>query len=133
MEKAGKLTPKDDDEDSDDDDSDEDFDDEDEEDKPISSRYAPLELKIKFLQDPEAKKLETQIREVFRRYPDMKFKDAIALAKASNQESETKRPLGLKSNASKPKGIESLSEEEAIKLEPAQFLEWGRKTGKIKE
>jgi hypothetical protein len=68
----------------------------------------------------------------FKRYPDMKFEDAFALAKASNPVSETKRTLSFKSS-SKPKDLASLPQEEALKLEPAEYLKWARATGNVKE
>lgn len=120
------------DEDDSDDDSDSD-DTDDEEDEPISTLYAPIELKVLFLENPGAKEYEKEIRANLKEYPNMKFDKAFALAKASNPVSETKRNLSFK-NSSKPKDITSLSTEEALKLDdPKAYLEWARKTGNIKE
>lgn len=118
---------------ADDSDSDEDDDDTDDTDEPISTQYAPLELKVLFLENPETKEYEAEIRANLKKYPDMEFDDAFKLAKASNPVSETKRNLSFKSS-SKPKDITSLSQEEALKLDdPKAYLEWARKTGNIKE
>ena len=120
------------DEDDSDDDSDSD-DDDDEESVAVSTRYAPVEIELKILKTPGASEYEKEIMATFKRYPDMKFEDAFALAKASNPVSETKRNLSFKSS-SKPKDITSLSTEEALKLDdPKAYLEWARKTGNIKE
>lgn len=109
---------------------DEDYEDTDE---PISTKYAPIELKVLFLENSDAKEYETEIREKLKKYPDMDFSDAFALAKASKPQSTTKSGLGLSQKASKPKDITSLSEEEALKLDTVQYLDWARKTGNIKE
>jgi hypothetical protein len=115
------------------DDSDDDSDDDDDTDEPVSTRYAPIELEVKFLKNPGAQEYEAEIMENFRKYPDMKFEDAFNLAKASKPVSETKRNLSFKSS-SKPKDITNLSQEEALKLDdPKAYLEWARKTGNIKE
>ena len=116
-----------------DDDSDSDSDDTDtDESKPVSTRYAPVEIELKILKTPGASEYEKEIMATFKRYPDMKFEDAFALAKASNPVSETKRNLSFKSS-SKPKELASLPQEEALKLEPAEYLKWARATGNVKE
>ena len=119
------------DEDDSDDDSDSD-DDDDEENVAVSTRYAPVEIELKILKTPGASEYEKEIMATFKRYPDMKFEDAFALAKASNPVSETKRNLSFKSS-SKPKELASLPQEEALKLEPAEYLKWARATGNVKE
>lgn len=119
------------DEDDSDDDSDSD-DDDDEENVAVSTRYAPVEIELKILKTPGASEYEKEIMATFKRYPDMKFEDAFALAKASNPVSETKRNLSFKSS-SKPKDLASLPQEEALKLEPAEYLKWARATGNVKE
>ena len=119
------------DEDDSDDDSDSD-DDDDEESVAVSTRYAPVEIELKILKTPGASEYEKEIMATFKRYPDMKFEDAFALAKASNPVSETKRNLSFKSS-SKPKELASLPQEEALKLEPAEYLKWARATGNVKE
>lgn len=119
------------DEDDSDDDSDSD-DDDDEESVAVSTRYAPVEIELKILKTPGASEYEKEIMATFKRYPDMKFDDAFALAKASNPVSETKRNLSFKSS-SKPKELASLPQEEALKLEPAEYLKWARATGNVKE
>lgn len=117
---------------SDDSESD-DEDDSDDTDEPISNKYAPIELKVLFLETPDAKEYEAEIRANLKKYPDMEFKDAFTLAKASNPVSETKRNISFRSS-SKSKDITSLSQEEALKLDdPKAYLEWARKTGNIKE
>ncbi len=119
------------DEDDSDDDSDSD-DDDDEENVAVSTRYAPVEIELKILKTPGASEYEKEIMATFKRYPDMKFDDAFALAKASNPVSETKRNLSFKSS-SKPKDLASLPQEDALKLEPAEYLKWARATGNVKE
>ncbi len=112
--------------------SDDDSDDDDTS-EPVSTRYAPIELEVKFLKNPGAQEYEAEIMANFKKYPDMKFEDAFNLAKASKPVSETKRNLSFKSS-SKPKDISNLSQEEALKLDdPKAYLEWARKTGNIKE
>ena len=120
------------DESDDDSDDDSDSDDEDEENIAVSTRYAPVEIELKILKTPGASEYEKEIMATFKRYPDMKFDDAFALAKASNPVSETKRNLSFKSS-SKPKDLASLPQEEALKLEPAEYLKWARATGNVKE
>lgn len=115
---------------NDDDSSDED--DSDDTDEPISTQYAPIELKVLFLENPVAKEYESEIRANLKKYPDMDFDDAFKLAKASNPVSETKRNLSFKSS-SKPKDLASLPQEDALKLEPAEYLKWARATGNVKE
>ena len=110
-----------------------DEDDSDDTDEPISTQYAPIELKVLFLETPDAKEYEAEIRANLKKYPDMEFNDAFTLAKASNPVSKTKRDLNFR-NTTKPKDITSLSQEEALKLDdPKAYLEWARKTGNIKE
>lgn len=118
---------------SDDSDSydDDDSDDEDT-DEPISTKYAPIELKVLFLENPASKDYESEIRANLKKYPDMDFDDAFKLAKADKPVSETKRSLSFKST-SKPKDISSLSEEEALKLPETEYLKWARATGSLKE
>lgn len=114
-------------------DSDDDSDsDEDDTDEPISTQYAPIELKVLFLENPAAKEYEKEIRANLKKYPDMDFDDAYKLAKASNPVSETKRTLSFKSS-SKAKDITSLSPEEALKLPEAEYLKWARATDNLKE
>ena len=120
------------DESDDDSDDDSDSDDEDEENIAVSTRYAPVEIELKILKTPGASEYEKEIMATFKRYPDMKFDDAFALAKASNPVSETKRNLSFKSS-SKPKDLASLPQEEALKLEPAEYLKWARATGNARE
>lgn len=117
---------------SDDSDSDEDEDTIDT-DEPISTKYAPLELKVLFLENSEAKEYEQAVRSTLKKYPDMDFDDALALAKASNPQSTTKKGLGLSQKATKAKDIADLSAEEALKLPDDQYLVWARKTGNLKE
>lgn len=118
---------------TDDDDSDDDSDsDEDDSDEPISTQYAPIELKVLFLENPSAKEYEKEVRANLKKYPDMDFDDAYKLAKASNPVSETKRNLSFKSS-SKAKDITSLSQEEALKLPDSEYLKWARATGNVKE
>ncbi len=112
--------------------SDDDSDDEDTESEPVSTRYAPIELEVKFLKNPGAQEYEAEIMANFKKYPDMKFEDAFNLAKASKPVSETKRNLSFKSS-SKPKDLASLPQEEALKLSDAEYLKWARATGNIKE
>lgn len=116
--------------DSDDDESDEETIDTDE---PISTKYAPLELKVLFLENSDAKEYEQAVRANLKKYPDMEFDDALALAKASNPQSTTKKGLGLATTATKAKDIADLSAEEALKLPDDQYLVWARKTGNLKE
>lgn len=118
---------------TDDSDSDDDDDsDEDDTDEPISTQYAPIELKVLFLENPSAKDYEAEVRANLKKYPDMDFDDAFKLAKADKPVSETKRNLSLRST-SKPKDISSLSQEEALKLPEADYLKWARATGNVKE
>lgn len=105
---------------------------EEEEDEPVSTQYAPIELKVLFLENPSAKDYEDEIRANLKKYPDMDFDDAFKLAKADKPVSETKRNLSLRST-SKPKDISSLSQEEALKLPEAEYLKWARATGNVKE
>lgn len=115
------------------DDSDEDDSDDEDTDEPVSTKYAPIELEVKFLKNPVAQEYEAEIMANLKKYPDMDFDDAFTLAKASNPVSKTKRDLNFR-NTSKPKDITSLSQEEALKLDdPKAYLEWARKTGNIKE
>ena len=114
------------------DDSDEDDSDDTDIDEPVSTKYAPIELEIKFLKNPVAQEYEAEIMANLKKYPDMDFDDAFKLAKADKPVSETKRNISLRST-SKPKDISSLSQEEALKLPEAEYLKWGRATGNIKE
>lgn len=117
---------------TDDSDSDDDDDSDEDDDEPISTQYAPIELKVLFLENPNAKEYEKEIRANLKKYPDMDFDDAFKLAKASNPVSETKRNLSFKSS-SKAKDITSLSQEEALKLPDSEYLKWARATGNVKE
>lgn len=116
---------------SDDSESD-DEDDSEDTDEPVSTQYAPIELKVLFLENPSAKDYEDEIRANLKKYPDMDFDDAFKLAKADKPVSETKRNLSLRST-SKPKDISSLSQEEALKLPEGEYLKWARATGNVKE
>lgn len=107
-------------------------DDEDDSNSETASQYAPLELKVLFLENPSAKDYEVEIRENLKKYPQMDFDDAFKLAKADKPVSETKRSLSFKST-SKPKDISSLSQEEALKLTESEYLKWARATGNLKE
>jgi len=101
-------------------------------DEPISTKYAPIELEVKFLKNPVAQEYEAEIMANLKKYPDMDFDDAFKLAKADKPVSETKRNLSFKSS-SKPKDISSLSQEEAFKLSDSDYLKWARATGNVKE
>lgn len=104
--------------------------DEDDDEKSPSTRYSATELEIKFLKNKEAGEIEEDIKAVFKKYPQMKFDDAFALAKASKPAtSETKKDFSFKSSA-KPKKLEDMSESEAVdKLSPSDLLKWRRAKG----
>lgn len=106
-----------------------DEDDEDYEDDTPDNSYDATELRFFFIENPEAKEVKNEITEVLDKYPNMSFEDAFALVKAKTPEQSTSSTSFSTrgSNTKVKKTLYQLTEDEALKLSPAQYLEYKRK------
>jgi len=91
------------------------------------------ELRLFLIETPEAKDYKDVIQETLSKYPDMTLEDAYAFAKTKAPKSQDKDDFNLKNRvAQTKKKLEDLSPEEALKLDNKSYLEYMRKTGKLK-
>lgn len=96
--------------------------------------FDKTEFRFFVLENPEAKEFAQDIEEIMDEYPNMDFKDALALAKAKKPtESKDSDDFTTKSvNTKVRKRLGDLTQEEALKLPTKQYLEYQRLKGYIK-
>lgn len=88
--------------------------------------WAGKDLRLYFLENPEAKEHKEQLLATLEQYPDMDVEDALLLAKQKTpQPSQDKNDFDLTGKTpSKKKDLSELSEEEALQLDNKTYLEW---------
>lgn len=88
-----------------------------------------LEMRLYFIENPEAKKHKDEVVDILDKYPNMSKEDALTLAKArSPKESDDVNDFDLSSAVrTGKKKIEDLSEEEALKLDMNEYKKWAAK------
>ena len=99
------------------------------EDEVKSESKQELDLRLYFIENPEAKEYKEKITELLEEYPNMSKERALILAKQETpQQSKDKEDFNLNSSNpnAKKKDLKDLSEEEALELPNKQYLDWVR-------
>ena len=92
--------------------------------------FDKTEFRFFTIENPEAKEHQAEMEKTLEKYSDMSFEDALALVKAKiPKESKSSNDFSSKStNVKVRKKLADLSDDEAVKLSPAKFLEHQRLT-----
>lgn len=91
------------------------------------------ELRLFLVENPEAKEYKEGIQEALNEFPNISLEKAYAYAKVNTPKSQDKEDFNLKNRTvEQKKKLEDLSDDEALKLDNKSYLEYMRKTGKLK-
>lgn len=85
-----------------------------------------IEMRLYFIENPEAKQYKEEITTILEQYPNMNKEDALTLARAKTpKESQDINDFSLSSQVkSGKKSIKDLTEDEAVELDMDTFKQW---------